>query len=146
MDEEKNYLRRLEHVENKVDDIDKKVDEVIITTDKEREKSDYMFGFFQTMIDTLNNTQSQIAQDMKDIKDIMIEFVELSTSNSKDIENLRDMHEREIKNLKDEDKKVNKRFENLEDKSQEALKEKWKFFGVVVGAIVTIITGIFSLF
>jgi len=146
MDEEKNYLRRLEHVENKVDDIDKKVDEVIITTDKEREKSDYMFGFFQTMIDTLNNTQSQIAQDMKDIKDIMIEFVELSTSNSKDIENLRDMHEREIKNLKDEDKKVNKRFENLEDRSQEALKEKWKFFSVVVGAIVTIITGIFSLF
>src|SRR5699024_335348 len=146
MDEEKNYLRRLEHVENKVDDIDKKVDEVIITTDKEREKSDYMFGFFQTMIDTLNNTQSQIAQDMKDIKDIMIEFVELSTSNFKDIENLRDMHEREIKNLKDEDKKVNKRFENLEDRSQEALKEKWKFFSVVVGAIVTIITGIFSLF
>ena len=146
MDEEKNYLKRLEHVENKVDDIDKKVDEVIITTDKEREKSDYMFGFFQTMIDTLNNTQSQIAQDMKDIKDIMIEFVELSTSNSKDIENLKEKHDKEIEILREKHTNVNKRFDDLEERSQEVLKEKWKFFGVVVGAIVTIITGIFSLF
>lgn len=142
---EENYDERLKHVETKVDQIDRKVDGIITESSVEKEKNNQMFSIMQSMIDRLNDTQIEISKDMKDIKDIMLEFMQTTTENKKDVQTLKEQHNEEIEKLKNKNKHVHERFNKMEAEQAEVQQEKWKFFGLVVGAIVTIVTSIFKL-
>lgn len=145
MAEKENYDKRLKHVEEKVVQIDKKVDGIITESSVEKEKNEQMFSIMQGMIDQLNNTQSAIGRDMKDIRDLMYDFVRKSTANEKDIDTIKEHHKEEIQKLKQKNKNTYEHIERMKAEQAEVQQEKWKFFGLVVGAIVTIVTSIFKL-